>query len=134
TVDYAGTANATLPGRFSDLTSATSVGVQYSSYQIDSWRSTGQGLVADPLNLVGSAATTTADQSFLQQKSLGTYVQEQVGWRNRLFVTGALRVDNNSAFGSNFKFVTYPKLSAAYVISDEPFFRLPRVDQLKLRA
>jgi TonB-linked SusC/RagA family outer membrane protein len=131
TVDYAGTANATLPR---DMTSAFSVGVQYARQQIDSYRATGQGLVANSLNLVGSAATTTADQTFLEQKSLGTYVQELLGWRNRLFVTGAVRVDNNSAFGSNFKFVTYPKASVSYVISDEPFFHLPHVDQLKLRA
>src|SRR5438270_10137588 len=57
-----------------------------------------------------------------------------LGWRNRLFVTGAVRVDNNSAFGSNFKFVTYPKASVSYVISDESWFHLPTVDQLKLRA
>jgi TonB-linked SusC/RagA family outer membrane protein len=131
TVDYAGTANATLPR---DLTSAFSVGVQYSSQQIDAYQTTGTGLVANSLNLVGSAATTTANQTFLQQKSLGTYAQEMVGWRNRLFVTGALRVDNNSAFGSNFKFVTYPKASVSYVVSEEPFFHIPNVDQLKLRA
>jgi TonB-linked SusC/RagA family outer membrane protein len=131
TVDYAGTANASLPR---DMTSATSVGVQYSSYEYQSWQATGQGLVANTLNLVGAAASTTANQTFLQQKSFGTYLQEQIGWHNRLFATGALRVDNNSAFGSNFKFVTYPKASLAYVISDESFFHIPRIDQLKLRA
>ncbi len=131
TVDYAGTATRALP---KSLTSATSVGVQYSAYRYESWTTTGTGLVANSLNLVGSAASTTADQSFLEQKSFGTYAQEQIGWRNRLFVTGALRVDNNSAFGSNFKWVTYPKASVSYVVSDEPFFRLPHVDELKLRG
>jgi TonB-linked SusC/RagA family outer membrane protein len=131
TLDYAGTANAMLPR---ELTSAFSVGVQYARQRIDSYQATGQGLVANSLNLVGSAATTTADQTFLEQKSLGTYAQEMIGWRNRLFVTGALRVDNNSAFGSNFKFVTYPKASVAYVVSEEPFFHVPYVDQLKLRG
>ena len=131
TMDYAGTANATLPRQ---MTSATSVGAQYSSYQYESWQTTGQGLVANTLNLVGAAATTTANQTFLEQKSFGTYLQEQIGWRNRLFVTGALRIDNNSAFGSNFKIVTYPKASVAYVISDESFFHIPYVDQLKLRG
>jgi TonB-linked SusC/RagA family outer membrane protein len=131
TLDYAGTANASLPR---DVTSAFSVGVQYSRQQIDSYSAIGQGLVANSLNLVGSAATTTAGQTFLEQKSLGTYAQEMVGWRNRLFVTGAVRVDNNSAFGSNFNFVTYPKASVAYVVSEEPFFHVNGVDQLKLRA
>ena len=32
------------------------------------------------------------------------------------------------------RLVVYPKLSASYVISDEPFFSFPLVDQLKLRA
>jgi len=131
TVDYAGTATTSLP---QDLTSSFSVGAQYSNLQLDSWQTTGQTLVANQLNLVGSAATRDADQIFIQQKSLGTYAQEQVGWRNRLFVTGALRVDNNSAFGSNFKLVKYPKASVSYVISEEPFFHVPHIDQLKLRG
>lgn len=131
TVDYAGTVTKNFRTNFS---SASSVGVQYSSFQNEAWRTNGQGLVANSLNLVGSAATTTADQTFLEQKSFGTYAQEQIGWRDRLFVTGALRVDNNSAFGSNFKFVTYPKASVSYIISDESFFHVPHIDQLKLRG
>jgi hypothetical protein len=133
TVDYAGTVNSNIP-KFSDLTSATSVGVQYTNLEADAWQTTGTGLVANSLNLVDAAATTSAAQTFSQQKSLGTYVQEMLGWRNRLFLTGAVRVDNNSAFGSNFKFVTYPKASVSYVISDEKFFHIPTIDQLKLRA
>ena len=131
TVDYAGTVTRTLP---KNLSSATSVGVQYSAYRYESFTTNGQGLVANSLNLVGSAATTTADESFLEQKSFGTYAQEQIGWRNRLFVTAALRVDNNSAFGSNFQWVTYPKTAISYVVSEEPFFHLPHVDELKLRG
>ena len=131
TVDYAGTANATLPKQ---LASATSVGVQYTSNWFDEWTTIGQSLVANSLNLVGSAATRDALQRKIQQKSFGTYVQEQVGWRDRLFVTAAVRVDNNSAFGSNFKLVTYPKASVSYVVSDEAWFRVPQLDQLKLRA
>jgi hypothetical protein len=60
-------------------------------------------------------------------------VQEQVAWRDRLFLTGAVRVDNNSAFGSKLNRVFYPKASVSYVISDEPFFAVPRVDNLRLR-
>jgi outer membrane receptor protein involved in Fe transport len=62
------------------------------------------------------------------------YVQEQAAWRDRLFVTGAVRVDNNSAFGSKLNRVFYPKASVSYVISEEPFFHLPTVDELRLRA
>src|SRR6185503_4301688 len=41
---------------------------------------------------------------------------------------------NNSAFGSELNRVFYPKLSASYVISEEPFFHIAGVNQLRLRA
>jgi outer membrane receptor protein involved in Fe transport len=108
--------------------------MQFNQSKLESYTSEGKGLVADALNTVGAAATKNADQDLINQNSLGFYVQEQVGWRERLYVTGAVRVDNNSAFGDEIKLVTYPKASVAYVISDESFFRLPYVNQLKLRA
>jgi hypothetical protein len=46
-----------------------------------------------------------------------------------------VRVDNNSSFGSDFKWVTYPKASASWVVSDEPFWKWSdRVNALRLRA
>jgi hypothetical protein len=68
-------------------------------------------------------------------KTLGLYAEEQVGIRDRLFLIGGLRTDQNSAFGTNFQRVFYPKVSASYVISDEEWFPRPRfLDQLRLRA
>ena len=131
TVDYAGTATAKVSPT---LSSAFSAGMQLNAREQRSISATGEGLVANSLNLVGAAAATRADETYLKQTSLGVYGQEQVGWRDRLYVTGALRVDNNSAFGSDFNLVVYPKLSASYVISDEDFFHLPGVQSLKLRA
>src|SRR5690606_12686857 len=70
-----------------------------------------------------------------ENKTLGVYVQEQISWKNRLFLTGAVRGDDNSAFGANFDFVVYPKISAAWVISVEPFFsNSSLISTLKLRA
>lgn len=131
TLDYAGTVSNTLTP---SLQSSFSAGMQLNAYQLQSHEAIGEGLVANNLNLVGAAADTRADQDREQQNSAGFFVQEQLAWQDRLFVTGAVRVDDNSAFGEEFSLVVYPKLSASYVISDEPFFRLPAVDQLKLRA
>lgn len=131
TVDYSGTASAKVS---STLSSAFSAGMQLNAREQRAISATGEGLVANSLNLVGAAAATRADEDYVKQTSLGVYGQEQVGWRDRLYVTGALRVDNNSAFGSDFNLVVYPKLSASYVISDESFFHLPAVQSLKLRA
>jgi TonB-dependent starch-binding outer membrane protein SusC len=43
-------------------------------------------------------------------------------------------VDDNSAFGRDFSLVVYPKASLSWVISEEDFFNLGFVDELKLRG
>ncbi|MEJ2538525.1 MAG: SusC/RagA family TonB-linked outer membrane protein [Gemmatimonadota bacterium] len=131
TLDYAGTVNTDFTD---DLSSQFSAGVQLTRTTYESIGSTGEGLVSGQLNLVGSAAVTFGDQNYQEQTALGFYVQEQVGWKNRLFGTVALRVDDNSAFGQDFSLVTYPKVQASYVISEEDFFDVGFVDELKLRG
>ena len=131
TVDYSGTISNDLTD---DYSSAFSAGVQLNATKFRNFQTTGENLVASQINLVGSAAVTRADQDFSEQTSLGFYVQEQIGWKNRLFATAAVRVDDNSAFGKDFSLVVYPKAQLSYVISDEDFFDYDFIDQLKLRG
>jgi len=50
-------------------------------------------------------------------------------------VTGALRVDNNSAFGEELRWVSYPKADVTWVVTEEPFWRWGNiVNTLRLRA
>src|SRR6185436_10103948 len=53
---------------------------------------------------------------------------------DRLFLTGAVRADDNSAFGSNFSAAYYPKASVAWVLSEEPFWKMKPISTLKLRG
>jgi TonB-linked SusC/RagA family outer membrane protein len=130
TVDYAGTAEKRLTETFN---SATSVGMQLNARKRRDFFANGSGLVANNLNLVGAAATRSADESISEQTSLGFFFQEQLGWRDRVYVTGALRIDDNSAFGSDFSLVYYPKASLSWIISEEDFFNLDFADDVKLR-
>ena len=61
----------------------------------------------------------------VMRKPPTAFVEEQVTLRERLYVTGAVRRDDNSAFGRNFAAVYYPKLSVSWVLSQEPFFHAP---------
>jgi TonB-linked SusC/RagA family outer membrane protein len=131
TVDWAGNYTRQINA---DLTSTSSVGAQYLKNSLQRTETYGQDLGAAGVRSINAAAITWGDQSFSEQKSLGFYAQEQVAWRDRLFVTSALRMDNNSAFGSELNRVFYPKVSASWVISDEDFFSIPKVDQMRLRA
>jgi hypothetical protein len=59
-------------------------------------------------------------------ESGGFFIQEQIGWNNRLFITGGFRADTHSAFGNDYtldqQFTIYPKLQAAYTLSDHAFW------------
>jgi outer membrane receptor protein involved in Fe transport len=82
---------------------------------------------------VASGAQKNADENRQRVITGGLFVQSLVGLRDRYFLTIGARVDGNSAFGKDFGFQTYPKLSGSWVVSDEAFWR-ERLGTLKLRA
>ncbi len=131
TADYSGTVDRQVT---QTISSATSAGAQLNARKERSFFARGEGLVANNLNLVGAAATRSADEDVQEQTSLGFFFEERLGWRDRVYGTAALRVDDNSAFGSNFSVVAYPKASLSWIISDEEFFHIPYTDELKLRT
>lgn len=131
TINYDGTVTRDLT---SNLVSNSSFGVQYLSNAYHRTDAYGQDLGSLGIRSVSAAAVTTGGEQDTTQKSIGFYVQQQAAWRDRLFVTGAVRVDNNSAFGSKLNRVFYPKASLSWVVSEEPFFHFGAVDQLRLRA
>lgn len=131
TADFGSTARRTLT---KSLTSATSVGAQIYRKQVRLLTANGSQFPAPDLASVSATAQRLGSELASVNTTAGVYAQEQMGWNDRLFLTGALRIDNNSAFGANFSFITYPKVSGSWVISEEPFWHVPLLSSLKLRA
>ncbi len=104
-----------------DLVLTTSAGAQYYRRSLSSTLGTGLGFPLLSLETLSAASTRNTSEEYWENKSFGIYFQEQIGWRNRVFLTAAVRGDDNSAFGENFSFVTYPKFSGSWVLSEEPF-------------
>ena len=105
----------------STITSSTTVGLQWFREKSIFVFASGRRLAAGTGSLAGVAIpSVNEDQS--DTRTLGTFIEEQLGFRDRLFVTGALRRDKNSSFGKNFGFINYPKVGASWVLSEEPFF------------
>jgi outer membrane receptor protein involved in Fe transport len=104
------------------------------NYQFD--RSTASGANLPPgTQTAGAGAEPTAAEATTLQKTLGLFLEEQLGFRDRLFITGALRTDQNSAFGTDFQNVIYPKASLSWIVSDESFFpEVGWLNQLRFRA
>ena len=85
----------------------------------------GRGFAAPGVEDVGGATLTVGDEWFEEEVQVGVYGQARIGLWDKLFVTGGLRLDGNSAFGDNYGFQKYPNVQVAYDMSDEPF--LPEV-------
>lgn len=102
--------------------STTRAGVQ--GYTKSSALTYGQGLrFAGPgLSTVSAAASTTSSETRFTSRSLGFFLEEQVGFHDRLFVTVGARADNHSAFGEDLGYQLYPKAAVSYLISDAGFW------------
>ncbi|HEV8124094.1 MAG TPA: SusC/RagA family TonB-linked outer membrane protein [Gemmatimonadales bacterium] len=113
--------------------SKTSVGAQFYRDLSTGTFATGIGLVPGSTT-ISNAATTESSEQTIESRTLGSYLEEEVSLRDRLFVTGAIRLDDNSAFGKNFNATVYPKFSASWLLSEEPFFHVGFLSTLRIRA
>ena len=113
----------------------TTLGTQYSDVGFHRTDAYGAKLLAGSGSLAGTAARFSVGETTNDIRTLGFLGREQVAWRDRVFLTGSVRSDRNSAFGANYTRVLYPSVSASWVASDEEFFpKIPLVSQLRLRA
>jgi TonB-linked SusC/RagA family outer membrane protein len=132
TADYSGTAKFNLT---SSLVSSTSVGGQFYNTELNTSSLTATGFPAPGVETVNSGTTGAPSQTQTINTTIGAYGEQQFSLHDRFFVSAGLRVDNNSAFGEKLKWVTYPKVSGSWVISEEPFWHLTdKVNTLRLRA
>ena len=125
--------SATLP-LTDQLTGTTSVGLQYYNSTTRRYELDGENFATAALTTCGAAALCEGFESFLENTSLGVYIQEQFDWENRVFVTAAVRADDNSSFGKDFDIATYPKFSATWVMSEEGFWNNDFVTTMRLRG
>ncbi|MEO7042727.1 MAG: SusC/RagA family TonB-linked outer membrane protein [Gemmatimonadaceae bacterium] len=132
TADYSATAKAHVSHA---LTAATSLGGQFYRTETDASGLGGKGFPGAGITTISATATALpSTQTQTINTTIGGYGQEELGFNDRLFLTAALRVDNNSAFGQNFKLITYPKVSASWVVNEEPWWHSSFINTLKLRA
>ncbi len=142
TMDWAATATTDVPF-FDNVSSQTSFGAQYYLSRQEKLITNGMDF-ASPLSRTINQASISSSEikyTFVENKSAGFYVQEQLSFSDRFFLTGAVRWDDNSAFGalrggeeSSWSPEVYPKVSGTWVITEESFWGLESVNSLRLRG
>ena len=119
------------------LTSAlrltTTVGAQYIGFRSQGAQ-TGATQLAPGSQNVGSGTQLVVGEGTTIQRTFGVFIDQAIAIRERLFLTAAVRSDQNSAFGTNFQSVLYPKASMSYLISEEDWWKAPRfINSVRLR-
>jgi len=134
--DYLANARWRVPG-LRGWQGVTSAGGQYYARRTQLRGLSTTGFPAAGLIALSNGTVQRLDQDdLLDNNTLGGFVQQQLIWNDRLFLTGAYRRDDNSSFGTNYAAISYPKLAVSYVASEEPALRLPKnvVNMLRLRG
>ncbi len=96
------------------MTSKTAVGAQWNRDGRYGTLNTAQTLPPGG-STIDAGADKTSGEATIETVSYGTYIEQQFGWREKLYVTAAVRRDQNSAFGGDFGAINYPKLAVSYV-------------------
>ena len=128
--------STTITKQFGAFNTQTAFGGQFYSKVREQWRNRGIGFTS-PLSTTINQMPVPAMSvvyEYEENKSLGFYAQEQIGWNDRLFVTAAMRFDDNSAFGSEFDPLIYPKVSGTWVMSEEAFWPFEFFESFRVRG
>lgn len=69
-----------------------------------------------------------------EERLLSTFFRGEYGYKGKYLASLIVRRDGSSKFGPNNRFGTFPTISAAWLISEEEFFKLKKITFAKLRA
>lgn len=101
------------------LSFRTSVGTDYSYSNLDGQTTTGFDLAPGSTN-ISTAVNLSISRQWTETAQLGGYAEEVLGFRDRLFLTGSLRLDGSSTFGDKYVPRPFPKVGISWIASEEP--------------
>ncbi len=114
----------------------TSAGMNHTYQRVDQLNASATDIT--PLTRFVRGAIQAASQSRTELVTVGYFGQQQIALHERLYLTGALRMDGSSTFGADERWQLFPKIAGSYVLSEEPFFDQSAMGdwfgQVRLRA
>lgn len=120
----------------SSIGSTTQLGysVQYEKNRYSLLQGRGLAPFIETINGASTLLQSVDERSELSIS--GAYLQQNFRINNKLFLTGAVRLDGSSVFGEDERNQVYFKGSGSYILSDNDFWKksLPWWNTMKLRA
>ena len=108
----------------------TTGGFNFTSQKVRITQATANGL-APVGDLVSAGSVFSAAQTEVELRTLGFYGQQEVGFKDKLFLTAAVRYDASSTFAPSERWQAFPKFSASYVVLDN---RPGALNSLRVRS
>jgi TonB-dependent starch-binding outer membrane protein SusC len=110
------------------------VGTEYRNNYSESMLTRGEG-TASFFNVLGATAVPAQADGVNSQWKLGSYFSNvQYNYDERYYLSATGRYDGHSRFGADTRWAFFPSVSGAWRISQEDFFNVDFLDELKLRA
>ena len=79
----------------------------------------GQQFPGPGLEVLGALGSNSAGSSFSEVVEAGVLAQTRIGFQDWLYTTVGIRNDANSAFGSDFSTITYPRMNVSYIPTNQ---------------
>jgi len=98
----------------------TTLGFRYTSNEANVVVASATDL-APGQDIVGGA-NQFASESVSEFRTVGGFIQEQLGFSDKLFLTAGLNVEGSSAFGADQRWQLFPKVNTSYLLHQEPYF------------
>jgi len=112
---------------------ATSVGAQYFNTRIETIACEGRVFPNDQATACDAAVSLRGFSDLSENVEIGAYFQQRLSYGGYLFMTGALRVDDNSSLGEDEGAIWSPSFNTSFVISDLPSWNVDAFSDLRLR-
>lgn len=112
-------------------------GYSYQYFWNEGINTAAYGFQSDEFKWYNLAAAKTIESltSYAESnKLISFYGRANYSYANRYLFTATVRRDGSSRFGKDNKWGTFPSFAASWRITEEPFFKLDAVSNLKLRA
>jgi len=119
-----------------DIESTTTLGGTYQFQEIETIAIQATGL-PPIVETATSGSILEQGESRIPFSLWGGFIQQSFGFKNKLYINGALRTDGSSVFAKNERNQLYAKAGISYIISEEDFWKNgigKKINTLKLRA
>ncbi|WP_160137025.1 SusC/RagA family TonB-linked outer membrane protein [Chryseobacterium sp. c4a] len=111
------------------------VGQSFQRWEYEDSRVEGENFPSNNLPWLVSAATINKGRSYMIAMSLASFFgRAQLTWDNKYNLMLSTRYDGSSKFAKGNKWGNFPAASVGWTVSNEEFFKVPFINEFKLRA